>query len=560
MLYTKRRTNTSTPIEGSSQHEEPLPNSIEGCIEEIERINDQQARLTKRHRNVTKKLRQLRDGKDLRFLSTQCPMLASSPELPGSLSTGETGWTSKILKRNNTITRIMSDVAKVNWNEEGEDKHKDYKDECQSLIKALKKLQLWRGQQRGIKEWTKILANLFCMTDIDGSGEIDKEEYITMIKQLDLSDTLKKSLEEKFHNIDVDGSGGITLNEFILFFHKFPSFKQELLVHAANNAPYIHDRSLNCSQQIRQWIYCIVECPQYSIVSKILFFVDVTLTMIPIVILLIESVRPSYKVLWSKIEYMWFVSIFFASEYLCGLITCKYPKVFICDPGHILDVISFIFWIIYNTLLRPGSLDPMGFIIIRLHRWVKIPHIFDLGFLKEDLDIYVDTLTLAYTSYGAVIPLLTFSILFFSLLVYSFERGAYQVGNQTWVRDNEEGESPFSDIYSCIWFTIVTMTTLGYGDIYPTSCVGRIISMVTVLVGLCNITFLINIVGGCFEEVFREFVVRRSLKMEQEHAKYIYTCLKKEKSRMRTKGKSTLARLGIGGKQNKATPAEETWL
>merc|ERR1711920_743290 len=159
---------------------------------------------------------------------------------------------------------------------------------------------------------------------------------------------------------------------------------------------------------------------------------------------------------------------------------------------------------------------------------------------------------------GAITLLLTFSILFFSLLVYAFERGEWDVEEKMWVRDSEGVESPFSDIYSCIYFTVVTMTTLGYGDISPKSSAGRIISMITVLVGLCNITFLINIVGGCFEEVFRDFVLKRSLKMEQEHSKYIKHCMQKEKSRMTSKSKSPLACFGISGKQNKVAETDDT--
>merc|ERR1719233_1491874 len=69
------------------------------------------------------------------------------------------------------------------------------------------------------------------------------------------------------------------------------------------------------------------------------------------------------------------------------------------------------------------------------------------------------------------------------------------------------------------------MTTLGYGDMYPISYVGKIISIITVFVGLCNITFLINIVGDCFEEVFRGFILKRSKKMEEERSKHLEACV-----------------------------------
>jgi len=117
--------------------------------------------------------------------------------------------------------------------------------------------------------------------------------------------------------------------------------------------------------------------------------------MVPVVIICLEALRPSHRIEWCKTEYMWCISIFFAAEYLCGLATCRYTKVFLYDPSHILDAITFLFWIILNIFGSPESLDPMGFVVFRILRYVKIHHIFNLEALKEDLDIYMETLTLA---------------------------------------------------------------------------------------------------------------------------------------------------------------------
>jgi potassium voltage-gated channel Shaw-related subfamily C protein 3 len=188
-------------------------------------------------------------------------------------------------------------------------------------------------------------------------------------------------------------------------------------------------------------------------------------------------------------------------------------------------LISFLFWMVYNTVGKSDTLDPMGFVVFRIIRYVNLHKVFKLTALQEDIDIYVNTLKLAYTSSGAVMVLLVFTIFLFSLLMYVFERGLYNMDNKRWERDADEGESPFADMSSCIYFVLVTMTTLGYGDLYPKTYVGRMVAMITVFVGLCNITFLINIVGDCFEEVFREFVVKRSKKMENEHSKYLTNCV-----------------------------------
>jgi len=542
-----RRTHRDLHTAGSTS---PLPNTMEECMKELSHISSQQLSLTKRQQKVTERLQQLAREEETGISSDS----ETSNDIAGVIENKEIQKTRnrseaampRTASKDRLISKADMSISSLDRNKGYEfvEQGEDFDGEQSSpLILALKKLQQRRGQKRGIKMWTQNLANLFYIADSDCSGLIECREYSQMIDKLDLSESLKVSLQEKFKSIDEDGSGGINLHEFLLFFLKFPKFKEELLLHAHNNAPYIYESTLTTRQQIRQWVYCIVECPGYNIVSKIIFMLDLLLALIPIIIFCIEGVWPSYRVVWYRDTYMWCASIFFAVEYLCGLFTCKHPKVFLRDPGHVLDAVSFLFWIIYNTFGTEGSMDPMGFILFRTFRLVKVHYIFKLETLKEDLDIYMDTLTLAYTSYGTITWLLLCSIFFFSLLVYVFERGEYDEEYKIWMRD-DQSESPFSDLYNCIYFTVVTMTTLGYGDISPQSYVGKLVAMVTVIVGLCNITFLINIVGDCFEEVFREFVLKRSKKMEKEHSKYINHCVSRVSRRVSLRQSGSLGCIG----------------
>jgi len=111
-------------------------------------------------------------------------------------------------------------------------------------------------------------------------------------------------------------------------------------------------------------------------------------------------------------------------------------------------------------------------------------------------------------------------IMFLSTLVYAFERGEYN--GEFWERYDDPGEaSPFSNFFNCIWFTLVTGTTLGYGDFYPKSYEGKLVGMLIVVIGLVNITIVINTIGECFEEIFRTFLENRSKKIKAERAHYI---------------------------------------
>jgi len=274
---------------------------------------------------------------------------------------------------------------------------------------------------------------------------------------------------------------------------------------------------------MRLWLYYIIEFPEYNMISRVLFCLDCLLATVPVMILFLQALCPSQSIRWEKYWYMWIISIFFAVQWFCGLVTCKRRLKFLSNWWHILELVSFIFWIIYNTpgVLTSNQMDTMGFVVFRFLRILKLHAVFNWTRARENLSLYYDTLQLAYVSYGAVAGFMIYLIVFFSFLFYVFERGKFNEDKQVWIRDPNEGESPFANIYHCVYFTVVTMTTLGYGDFSPKSYVGMLAAIFSVVVGLGNITFLINIIGDCFEEVFRVFVQKRTLKMESERLQFI---------------------------------------
>jgi len=450
------------------------------------------------------------------------------------------------ITRTNTNDRMK--MLAMHLNEDLRTEVCDFNEESSPLVIALKKLQQKNVKQYGIKMWTNSLADLFYITDTDGSGAIEPDEYKQMVEKLEVSKPMKSALRDKFSEIDKNNTGSISLYEFLYFFLKYPKFNEELLVNAHSNAPYIMEKDLSWWQRLRLKVYFMVECPETNIFSKGLFCLDLLVTSVPIVVLCMQALRPSSVIKWGENVYLWIVSIFFAVQYILGLVTCRDSLKFIKSWWHCLELVSFVFWILYNTFLPSGSLDPMGFVLFRILRVVKLHKVFKLESFGENLAIYTDTLQLAYTSYGAVLGFLSMLMMFFAILFYVFERGSYLQDEDydgVWVRDKEEGESPFSTLPNSIYFTIVTFTTLGYGDISPKSLVGKLVAVFAVVAGLCNLTFLINIIGDCFEEVFRVFVQRRSSKMEKERQNFIEKQIKradKHVKEMRSRSKKRTLR------------------
>jgi len=389
------------------------------------------------------------------------------------------------------------------------------------LILALRQLQEEHQERKMIKKWIWNLANLFRSFDKDKSGALDSDEYLKMVESLDVSEEYKDSLSLKFNDVDDNNSGRINIKEFLNYFLILPTFNDELNLHAHNNAPFLNERGLSRFQKWRLYVYNMVEVHNYNAVSKMLYCADLMLAIVPTAVFFAQSVRPSHHIKWSERGYLWVISTFYMIEYLCGLLTCKSLFMFVNNCWHMMDLVSFACWFIYNTLLNPGTLNPMGFVLFRTIRIMKITHVFKLQTLQEDLAVWQDTIQLAYTSYETVAMCMLYIIVFFSLLIYVFERGTFDEDSKTWVRDEDEGESPFSNFYNCVYFTAVTITTVGYGDLSPKSAVGKLIALLAACCGVCNITLMINIIGECFEEIYREFVVGRAKKIAEDKKKFI---------------------------------------
>jgi voltage-gated potassium channel len=71
----------------------------------------------------------------------------------------------------------------------------------------------------------------------------------------------------------------------------------------------------------------------------------------------------------------------------------------------------------------------------------------------------------------------------------------------------------FGTIPDAMWWAIITLTTVGYGDVFPTSPIGKIVASLTAIMGLVMLALPVGIVATAFAQEIhrREFVVTWSM-------------------------------------------------
>lgn len=195
-----------------------------------------------------------------------------------------------------------------------------------------------------------------------------------------------------------------------------------------------------------------------------LFDVSLLVSIVLSTILIIwESIPGSIEKYGYFFRYSeWVLTIFFTIEYYLRLLAIKNNRAFIFSAFGIIDLLCIVTF--YISLFFPQ----MHFLVaVRLLRLLRIFRIFNLiTYLKEAMII----IKALQNSYRKIIIFLLF-IVIISVIV----------GSLMYVLEN--GQNGFHSIPESVYWAIVTITTVGYGDIAPTTSAGKLMSIILMLCG-----------------------------------------------------------------------------
>lgn len=200
--------------------------------------------------------------------------------------------------------------------------------------------------------------------------------------------------------------------------------------------------------------------------------------------------------------------LFFAVDYVLRLITAPelYPEkkesmarlAYMVSPAGIIDLLSFL----------PYGLPmffPAGMAAFRLFRVARIFRLFRINAYYDSLNVITEVLYRKRQQLLSSVFIIATLMVASSLCMYSLEHDAQP--------------DVFRNAFSGIWWSVSTMLTVGYGDIYPITPLGKALSIIITFLGVGVVAIPTGIISAGFVEQYSilkhkgEYALEEKLRM-----------------------------------------------
>ncbi|XP_030223786.1 A-type voltage-gated potassium channel KCND3 isoform X2 [Gadus morhua] len=176
----------------------------------------------------------------------------------------------------------------------------------------------------------------------------------------------------------------------------------------------------------------------------------------------------------------------FTVEYLMRLFAAPSRYRFMRSVMSIIDVVAILPY--YIGLVMTDNEDVSGaFVTLRVFRVFRI---FKFSRHSQGLRILGYTLKSCASELGFLLFSLTMAIIIFATVMFYAEKGS--------------SSSKFTSIPASFWYTIVTMTTLGYGDMVPKTIAGKIFGSICSLSGVLVIALPVPVIVSNFSRIYHQ--------------------------------------------------------
>ena len=218
--------------------------------------------------------------------------------------------------------------------------------------------------------------------------------------------------------------------------------------------------------------------------------------ILSIVINLVVSVMVTFDDLHARFG-PWLVTIeavtvaFFAADFAMRLWTAKFLRPSLTEPRAVLRYIFSFSGLVDLLSFLPYYLPvffPSGAVAFRMFRVARVFRLFRVNAYYDSLGVITEVISSKRQQLFSSVFILLVLMLASSLCMYSLE--------------HEAQPQVFTNAFSGIWWSVSTLLTIGYGDIYPVTTMGKIFSIFITFLGVGMVAIPTGIISAGFVDQY----------------------------------------------------------
>ncbi|KAL6742612.1 hypothetical protein Aduo_015744 [Ancylostoma duodenale] len=242
---------------------------------------------------------------------------------------------------------------------------------------------------------------------------------------------------------------------------------------------------------MRLSLYRLLENPRSSSGAKALSIISAFFVLLSLLGLILSSMPelqdqnkdPHQALQWLELCCM----AYFTVEYLARFFVNPNKAKFVRSPLNVIDVLTILPFIIeaFNELQWIKNFRG-AMLVVRVMRLARVARIFKLARYSTGLRAFGETMKKSAAELSMLGMFLVTGIMLFSTAIYFFER--------------DEPNSKFYSIPAACWWCVITMTTVGYGDLVPVTAGGKVVAAMASVCGIIVLAFPISMIIDKFAE------------------------------------------------------------
>ena len=174
------------------------------------------------------------------------------------------------------------------------------------------------------------------------------------------------------------------------------------------------------------------------------------------------------------------------------------------SPMNVIDLVAILPYFIDLVMLLAGAGQGGELSLLRLFRLVRIFRIFKLSRYSSNVQMCASAMIESRETLGLMIFMLLIAVTLFSAFEYFFEAGTEDetTGKFMITAYGVEVESPYTSIPATMWWCVVTLMTVGYGDMYPVTSAGKCMAIVCMICAILILALPISVIGANFSQAW----------------------------------------------------------